>query len=206
MRGDTCSFRRHIPLASIDSNKTSLNRCWQEKAAWWKPLRARILLCDRGLLGTCMLVHLGNGQIPSHILKSCWVQAIAKHFTDKEFESVRHQRKHYKSKRNIPVFALVSQKNTLFHMFYQEYWKSQGCPKESESLLFLMLVNLSIGDPHWPSWHLLPLLPDAPRQWHGHPVGESAETPGSQTHLKCSGKRKVYGGFQFPARHFSVPP
>jgi hypothetical protein len=41
------------------------------------------LLCDLGRL-VGMLVHLGKGQILSHILKSCWVQAIALHFADKK--------------------------------------------------------------------------------------------------------------------------
>jgi hypothetical protein len=39
------------------------------------------------------------------ILKSCWVQAIAMRFTDKEFESVGHQRKHCRSKQNSIKYA-----------------------------------------------------------------------------------------------------
>ena len=62
-------------------------------------------------------------------------------------------------------------------MFQRKHWKSQGSQRKTESLLsylFPMLVNLSFGDPHWPSWHLLHLhsfkfiyqfqaLPNSPR-------------------------------------------
>ena len=59
------------------------------------------LLCDRSLLVKVILVHLCKGQNLSHILKSCLVQAIAMHLPDKEFEPVRPQRKHCRSKRII---------------------------------------------------------------------------------------------------------
>jgi len=70
------------------------------------------LLCNWGLLVVCMLVHLGRGQILSP-MKSCWVQAIAMRFTDKEFASART------STVSGACSPVSGQKNVLFHMLQQ---------------------------------------------------------------------------------------
>ena len=76
------------------------------------------LLCNWGLLVVCMLVHLGRGQILSP-MKSCWAQAIAMRFTDKEFASAQT------STVSGACSPVSGQKNVLFHMLQQRNWKSQ---------------------------------------------------------------------------------
>ena len=88
---------------------------------------------------------------------------------DKEFESVGPQlqvkTKHYQidlAQKHTKTSAVNRVCSPIYHMFQQKHWKSRGSQRKTESLLsylFPMLVNLSFGDPHWPSWHLLPSLP-----------------------------------------------
>ena len=88
------------------------------------------LLRNWGLLGVCVLVHLGRGQILTPILKSCWVQAIAMRFTDKEFESVKHQREQC---RNSVKYAhnstKLAQSVAHVHQLSGRRQKSQECTK-----------------------------------------------------------------------------
>ena len=127
------------------------------------------LLCHRSLLVIYwMLVHLGKGQNLS-ILKSCWVQAIVSYcnafwqrvwvcWASKKTSQVKT--KHYQI--DTKTSAVNGVCSPVYHMFQQKHWKSQGSQRKTESLLsylFPMLVNLSFGNPHWPSWHLLPSLP-----------------------------------------------
>ena len=53
----------------------------------------------------------------------------------------------------VHQFITSSNKNTENHREVREK------PNPILSYLFPRLVNLSFGDPHWPSWHLLPSLP-----------------------------------------------
>ena len=109
MRGDTCSFRRRIPLVS--------QHCWRAKAARWRPSRASTVQ-----LGPSCRMHAcapwqGPNSIPyEELLGASYCNAF---YRQRVFASART------STVSGACSPVSGQKNVLFHMLQQRNWKSQ---------------------------------------------------------------------------------